>query len=177
MADVEATADEYREAGWDVLTLHPGDVRPVPHAAAADDAGLGDGRPLGADPAPDADAEQSDDSVDDAPAFVGLDVVVPGDEFEQVESAVGEVAFDEYEVYRSQRGGVVFLVIVMLAEESGRAVVVPAYYATTEATDMVEAAREAGTLETRVRPLTGDRHVVFTQSSPAPLLPAEPDAG
>lgn len=29
LEDVQATADEYRKAGWDVTTLHPGDVTAV----------------------------------------------------------------------------------------------------------------------------------------------------
>ncbi|MFC6725160.1 hypothetical protein ACFQE1_12435 [Halobium palmae] len=29
--DMEATAAEYREEGWETLELHPGDVTPIPH--------------------------------------------------------------------------------------------------------------------------------------------------
>ena len=36
MADLEATAEEYREAGYEVLAIHPGDVTPLPDDLALD---------------------------------------------------------------------------------------------------------------------------------------------
>jgi hypothetical protein len=143
--DAEATAAEYEEAGWDVSTLHPGDVTPLP--AMIDDP---------------AEAEE-----------FGLDVLVPGDEFRALESLVDEATFDAYEAYRAQRGGVVFLVIVMQAESAGRAVVFPVYYSRSEAQSMCDLAREAGEMHTFVRPLSDDRRVVFTQQEPDSLLPED----
>jgi hypothetical protein len=174
MADVAATAEEYREAGWDVTTLHPGDVHPLPHATVGDD--IGD---LGGDPGTDSDADAADDGTDgdDDPEFVGLDVVVPGDEFTTLERVVADASFDEYETYRTRRGGVVFLVIAMQSAGAGRTVLLPVYYATNEARRMAELARERGRLRTRIRPLSDERRVVFTQVDPGPLLPTTDTEG
>jgi hypothetical protein len=141
--DMEATAEEYREAGWDVLTLHPGDVTALPATYA--------------------DGTEGDE--------FGLDVLVPGDEFRELESLVAEAAFDSYEAYRALQNDTVFLVVVMQAESAGQAVVFPVYYATSEADRMIELAREAGEMHTFVRPLSNDRRVEFTQRDPASLLP------
>jgi len=141
--DMEATAAEYREAGWDVLTLHPGDVTALPPT--------------------DADGTGSDE--------FGLDVLVPGDEFREVQALVAEADFDAYEAYRAQQNDTVFLVVVMQAESAGRAVAFPVYYSLREAERMIERARETGEMHTFVRPLSADRRVEFTQQEPGSLLP------
>ncbi|WP_101294028.1 DUF7529 family protein [Halegenticoccus soli] len=141
--DAAATAAALREEGWEALELHPGDVTPLPPPTATDG---GDGE-------------------------FGLDVLVPGDEFDAVASFVGETSFDEYEVYRAREGGVVFLLLVMKAAASKRAVLVPLYYAVHDARPMLDRAREEGRMRTVVRPLSDDRRVVFTQEEPARLFP------
>lgn len=143
MADMEATAAEYRDAGWDVLELHPGDVTPLPTASA------------------DAEADR-----------VGLDVLLPGDEFTAVEGRVGGATFDEYDAYRAEEGGVVFLVLAMKAAEAGEAVVFPLYYARSEAETMLRRVAERGEMRTFLRPLDDARRVVFSQREPGSLLPA-----
>ena len=149
MADMEATAEEYREAGWSVTELHPGDVTPLPTAAAAeaDDAGAVD--------------------------RLGFDVLLPGDEFEAVETLVeaSEGAFDEYDAYRASEGDVVFLVVAMRAEAAGEAVVFPLYYDESEAGPLLSLATETGALHTYLRPLDDSSRVVFTHRDPDPLLP------
>ncbi|MFC7097072.1 DUF7529 family protein [Halobaculum marinum] len=149
MADMEATADEYREAGWDVLELHPGDVVPLPNVSTA---GTGT-------------------AVD----RLGFDVLLPGDEFTAVQELVAEVdaAFDEYDAYRAQQSDVVFLVVVMKAETAGKAVAFPLYYADQQAEPMLDGAETAGELRTYLRPLDDSERVVFTHSDPAPLFPVE----
>ncbi|RDI72003.1 DUF7529 family protein [Halopelagius longus] len=142
VGDAEATAEEYREAGWDVVELHPGDVTPVPAML---------------------DTEPS--------AEYGLNVLVPGEEFDTVEDVVETAEFDSYDAYRAERGGTVFLVVAMLAEDSGRAVVVPMYYRTKEAAPMLERAADADEMRVIVRPLSDDKRVVFEQRDPNPLFP------
>ncbi|SFR70034.1 DUF7529 family protein [Halogeometricum limi] len=144
MADMEATAAEYREAGWTVTELHPGDVTPVPARVDTVETGR-----------------------------VGLDVLVPGDEFDAVEDVVGRAAFDAYDAYRAERGDVVFAVVVMQAEDAGEAVAVPVYYTKKEASPMLERVDEDGEMRLYVRPLSGDRRVVFVQSDPEALLPVD----
>ena len=36
LADADATAEEYREQGWEATVVHPGDVNPVPDAGRLD---------------------------------------------------------------------------------------------------------------------------------------------
>lgn len=148
MADMEATADEYREAGWTVLEVHPGDVTALPTASA------------------DAESDR-----------VGLDVLVPNDEFRAVERRVGNAAFGEYDAYHAEAGDVVFLVVAMKSEETETAVLIPLYYARSEAETMLRRAADRGEMRTYLRPLEDDRRVVFSQHDPVSLLPDGFDAG
>ena len=150
VADMEATAAEYREAGWEVYELHPGDVVPLPA-----------GRFQGA-------ADSSDDRV-------GLLAVVPGDEFAEIEPLVEEGNFDGYEAYRAESGGVVFLLVAMRDEAAERAVLLPCYYSVAGASEMLARVEERGEMRTWVRPLDDSKQVVFRQDDPAALLP--PDDG
>ena len=142
--DMEATAAEYRENGWTALELHPGDVTALPTASAG---------------------AKSDRT--------GLDVLLPGDEFRELEDLVEGVTFDEYDAYRGEEGDVVFLVVAMKAPEEGLVVVFPLYYALREAGEMLERVEERGELRTYLRPLDDSRRVVFSQFDPANLLPAD----
>ena len=155
MADMEATAEEYREAGWSVVELHPGDVTPLPTAAVADETD---------------DAAEAD--------RLGFDVLLPGDEFEAVRAVVeaSEAAFDEYDAYRAREADTVFLVVAMKAEAAGEAVVFPLYYDERVAGPMCSLAAEAGELHTYLRPLDDAERVVFTHRDPDPLLPEESSA-
>ncbi|SEO94548.1 hypothetical protein SAMN04487948_108133 [Halogranum amylolyticum] len=139
--DMEATAAEYRENGWETLELHPGDVNPLPAVEERTE-----GR-------------------------FGLDVLVPGEEYETVSTLVADAEFDEYEVFRAQRGGVVFLLLVTKSTAAEQVVLTPLYYGVEDARLMLERAREADVLYTHVRPLSGDEHVTFTQQDPELLFP------
>lgn len=143
--DMEATATEYRERGWDVVELHPGDVTPLPPARGGE--ALDDDR-------------------------VGLDVLVPDNEFEAVEGASSDATFDGYEAYRAQVGSVVFAVVAVEATASELAVLVPLYYRAADAQEMTKRALERGQIDLFVRPLSDDRRVVFTQDDPALILPS-----
>ncbi|QLG60773.1 DUF7529 family protein [Halorarum salinum] len=141
--DMEATAAEYREAGWEALELHPGDVTALPTASAA---------------------TESD--------RLGLDVLLPGDEFRELEELMEGTSFDEYDAYRAEEGGVVFLVVAMKAPEAGLVVVLPLYYAVREAEEMLDRVAARGEMRTFLRPLDDSRRVVFSQDEPDNLLPA-----
>ena len=143
MGDMEATAAEYRDEGWTVVELHPGDVTPLPPARGGE--ALDDDR-------------------------VGLDVLVPDNEFETLEAET-EATFDGYEAYRAQVGSIVFVVVAIEATDIGVAVLVPLYYRADEARKMAERARDRGRLDLFVRPLSDDRRVVFSQAEPERLLP------
>lgn len=157
MADMEATAEEYREAGWDVLELHPGDVTPLPNVST-------DGTGIEVD-------------------RTGFDVLLPGDEFAEAQDLVAETdaadgdgdVFDEYDAYRAQQSDVVFLVVVMKAEAAGRAVAFPLYYDEQQARPMLDRADDAGELCAYLRPLDDSERVVFSLADPAPLSPEDGD--
>jgi hypothetical protein len=144
VADMGATAESYREDGWEVLEIHPGDV-------ASPDGSQG-GR-------------------------WGLDVVVPGDEFEALEELVEveSFAFDESEVYRADRGGVVFLVVAVLDTDTGAAVLFPAYYDVDRGRSMLDRAMEAGEMRTHLRPLSVENVITFTYDDPSLFMPPTRD--
>jgi hypothetical protein len=161
IADMEATAEAFREEGWETVELHPGAVTPLP--AGETDGGYVDPR-------------------------IGLDVLVPGDEFEAVKDAVGGIEdgdgeattaetgteYDEYEVFRAQTGEVVFLVVVMKSQETGQAVLIPLYYDATDAEETLRLVRDRDEMQLFVRPLDDNERVLFTQQEPDALLPEEP---
>jgi hypothetical protein len=142
--DMEATATEYREAGWTAVELHPGDVTPLPPV-------------------------QGGEALDDD--RVGLDVLVPDNEFDAVERVADAATFDSYEAYRAQAGSIVFAVAAIEATASEEVVLVPLYYRAADAQEMTRRALERGRLELFVRTLSNDRSVVFSQTEPQLLLP------
>lgn len=142
--DAESTAAEYRESGWTVTELHPGDVTPLP-----------------------AGQTDEDEYVDDR---TGLDVLLPGDEFRAVEELVDDAEFDEYDAYTAREGPISFVVLVMKASDVSQAVVFPLYYRADRAQETLRRAREHGEMRTYLRPLSDERRVVFTQSDPDPFF-------
>ena len=152
IADMEATAAEFRDAGWETVELHPGAVTPLP--AGETNEGYADER-------------------------VGLDVLVPGNEFDAVKQAVGgldgeegtAVSYDEYEAFRAEADSVVFVVVAMKSEEAGTTVLIPLYYKLDEADETVRRVSERDEMRLFVRPLDDSERVVFSQQSPDGLLP------
>lgn len=140
VGDMEATAEEYREGGWETLELHPGDVTPLPAMPDRDDQ-------------------------------FGLDVLVPGDEYERLSALVEDAEFDEYEVYRAQEGGLVVLVLATKSTATKQVVLLPLYYAVESARLMLDRAAEEGEMRTHVRPLSDDERVTLTQDDPETLFP------
>jgi uroporphyrinogen-III synthase len=144
--DMEATAEELREAGWETVEVHPGAVTPLPRLATDD--GYEDDR-------------------------TGFDVLTPGNEFEAVQEAVEGAEFDEYEAYNAETNDVVFAVVVMKAADADRAVLIPIYYETEEAEETVRRIEAEGESRLYVRPLDDSERVLFVQQSPETLLPGE----
>lgn len=139
VSDMEATAAEYEEGGWDTLQLHPGDVTAL---------------------VPD----------EDDPKF-GVDVLVPDDEFAEVEQRLdGGVSFDAYEAFRAMADGLVLFVVAMEDRENEVAVLYPAYYDAQNAQPMLQAAQTAGEMRTYLRTLTNEQ-IEFTHDEPANFGP------
>lgn len=134
-ADLEATAEEFSAAGYDVVTVHPGDVTTVPDELT-------------------------------------LNVLVPDNEFEQVETLAADATIDEFVVYTAAEGSVMFAVVVGRDPETAAAVCWPIYIATTnaDAESLRERALAAGRLEFRLRPLANDTEVRFAMTDPSLLF-------
>lgn len=147
--DMAATASEYRDAGYTVVECHPGDVTVL----------TGEARTL---------AEQQEDH-DPGPRRLGFDVVLPGDEFENVQSALGDEPVDRYEVFAARGNGMVFL-LVALERGDDVAVLVPLYYEQTDRPDLEQVAEEEG-LYTHLRPLVDDDVLSVAHADPDPFFP------
>lgn len=141
IADMEATAAQYRDDGWDVAEVHPGDV-----AVATEGEYLN---------------------------RWGLDVLVPDNEFPEIERRVVEENgdFDSCEVFRASAGGMVFVVVAMLDEGRRDAIVFPVYYDPTEAEEVFERAHQEGEMHVHLRTLSEDPVVTFTQDDPSLFAP------
>lgn len=106
----------------------------------------------------------------------GLDVLVPDDEYEALEAAVGDgAAVGETAVYRRGAGGVAFLLFVLRDPDRRTAVLVPAFYPQLgdDAAALAEHARAAGVVHLLVRPLERDRAVTFAIDDPSLVFPAD----
>ncbi|WP_246045652.1 DUF7529 family protein [Halorussus ruber] len=103
---------------------------------------------------------------DDNDERFGLDVLVPDDEFAELESLLdGGVAFDAYEAFRAMADGLVLFVVAMEDRDSEVAVLYPAYYDAQNAQTMLTTAESAGEMHTYVRTLT-DEQIEFTHDEP-----------
>jgi hypothetical protein len=96
----------------------------------------------------------------------GLDVLAPGDEFETLEALVEAATFDTSHVYRTEEGGVRFFIVASEATAEETAVVVPAFLAAREETELAERATEAGVMYTHIRPLSDETRVTFSHDDP-----------
>jgi len=106
----------------------------------------------------------------DSDRRTGIDVVLPGPEFEELEALVERRSFDEVEVFRAAGEGLVYLLVVEADPESEVAAFVPAYYDPNAAADALDSIREAGALRLFCRRLNDDT-VTFVHDDPAPFLP------
>jgi hypothetical protein len=104
---------------------------------------------------------------------LGLDVLVPDNEFAALEAALSD-GVDSYEVLRSTPGEYVAALLVVETTGRKRAVFVPVYYSRTDeaATGLLRAALDAGELTLILRTLTDDR-VELTLDRPELLVPDE----
>lgn len=144
--DMSATADGYRDEGWTALECHPGDVLAV---------------------------SDEDTELDDAPT--GIDIVVPGDEFERATALVdGPGEFDEVEVFKAEQNGVVFFVAALENADAEAVILVPAYYDIQSNDSFLQMVHTEGELRLHVRPLDRERILTFQQTDIDPFLPDAP---
>lgn len=96
----------------------------------------------------------------------GLDVLAPGDEYETLQTLVEDATFDTSHVYRTEEGGVRFLIVVVEASDDEIAVIVPAFLDIACSDGLEARATDEGVMYTHVRPLSDDSRVTFTHESP-----------
>jgi hypothetical protein len=166
--DMSATATEYREAGWETVEVHPGDILPLPPVDGTDVTDITTPQDDDENPSDEMNTN-SDERIDDT--RVGLDVIVPTNEFERVAAATSGTTFDSYESFRAEVGSILFVVAAIKSSAHDIAVFVPLYYRADDAQLMAEHALSRGEIDIFLRPLSNDRQVVFTQSDPELLLP------
>ena len=167
--DMSTTATEYRNAGWETLELHPGDILPIPPEDGTNETSLTSSD--GTDYTPTTNDTTQDES--EPHARIGLDIIIPDNEFSQLSDITSNKVFDEYESFRAERGDILFVVVAIKASADDTVVFVPLYYQSSDAQRMAQRAMTRGKISLFVRPLNNDRQVVFSQSNPELLLPAE----
>lgn len=146
VSDMEATAAEYREDGWTVIELHPGDVATLTgNHERIDRYGL--------------DLVVPSDEAETV--------------YELVEAE--DAAFDSCSLFKAVRAGIVFLVVAVEDETRGIAVLYPAYYDVDDeqTEEMLEVATSRGEMQTHVRNLGGERLSTFTHGDPSLFFPTD----
>ena len=148
--DMHATAEGYREDGLTVIECHPGDVAT-----------------LTGEPRTGAELAGQDDP-DTPDRRLGLDVVVPGNEFDDARSALTGPDPTYVDVFQATGNGMVFLLFGL--QWSDTVLLVPAYYDQSDEKALRDVTHESG-LSVYVRPLADDERVVFTLDDPEPCFP------
>lgn len=141
VADMEATAEEYREDGWAVAEIHPGDVTVID---------------------PDTEIERWGFDV-----LVAANEFEPVERWVVEENG----DFDACEVFRAEAGGIVYAVVAMRDEAAERAVLFPVHYDPSDAEAMLRYAQDEGVMFTHLRNLQEDPVVTFSQSDPSLFTP------
>ena len=150
LADADAIADEYREAGLTVDVVEARDVVPWTGSVETDFA--------------ETDSAETDSKEDGRRG--GFAVLVDAEAFDRLEPLVAEHRFGAAEVYRRSVADVTLVVAVEIDEPSRRAIVVPMYHRAGEAAAALATAHESGELHVRVRP-DGDDWLTFVHEEPA----------
>lgn len=102
----------------------------------------------------------------------GIDVVLPGEEFESVlELVEAGRRFTSDQVFRARSGDIVFLVVAMETDARDVVVLAPAYYDVQFAEDLKAGVGELGEMRTHLRPLETDRIVTVSHDDPGRFFP------
>lgn len=106
----------------------------------------------------------------DSDRRIGLDVVLSGNEYETLETAMAEHEFTDVEVFRAEQAGTVYLLIAEQAPESQTVIFVPAYYSLQDTEATRERVTDADELKLFCRRLS-DEYILFTHTAVEPFLP------
>lgn len=104
---------------------------------------------------------------------VDLDVLVPGDQFEQLEQWVATegLGFETAEIYRREKDGVLFVLATFLDEPTATGVLIPLFYVPAMAEEMIESVRNEGRVVIGLRPLSGGQYVTLSHNRPEMFFP------
>lgn len=100
----------------------------------------------------------------------GLDVLLPGSEYEELESLASSRAFTDAEVFAAETGGVRYLLLVETDPDTEAAVFVPAYYEPARSQSALKTVVENGELRVFCRRLNDD-YVAFEHDEIEPFVP------
>ncbi|MCG1001845.1 MULTISPECIES: hypothetical protein [Halobacterium] len=109
----------------------------------------------------------------DSESRTGLDVLLPGDEYEDLEALADDASFTDVDVFRASEGTTTYLLVVEKDPDSETAVFVPAYYDESSA-EKLDTVRANGELRLFCRRLNDD-YVEFVHENVAPFLSERPD--
>ncbi|GAA0264011.1 DUF7529 family protein [Halobacterium noricense] len=106
----------------------------------------------------------------------GLDVVLPGDEYEDLEAVAEDTTFTDVDVFQAAANSTTYLLVVEKDPDSETAVFVPAYYDTASSAEKLDTIRANDELRLFCRRLNDD-YVEFVHADVDPFLPddARPD--
>lgn len=100
----------------------------------------------------------------------GLDVLLSGPEYEDLESLVDDCSFSDSEVFRAENEGLIYLLVVEKDPDQEVAVFTPAYYDHASSRSTLETIDATGELRLFCRRLNDD-YVQFVHTDPSPFLP------
>ena len=112
----------------------------------------------------------ADSGLVDTDSRRGIDVVLSGPEFAELEGAVAEGTFRDVEVFAAADGGVVYLLVVEADRRNETAVLLPVSYDPAAGAGTLEAIDESGSIRLYCRRASDDT-VTFVHDDPAPFLP------
>ncbi|KAB1197660.1 MULTISPECIES: hypothetical protein [Haloferax] len=140
--DMTALADEYEADGWETVRI-----------AAGSTGTFGPG-----------DAKADDESF-------GIAYVVPGNKAEEVSELFEKSSFPEYEVYRAENDGLVYMVTALLAPDIETAVFVAGAWEQRTALNCAKAAIEHGRMYSYLQKLDGTLVGVVEHDDPEKFFP------
>lgn len=105
----------------------------------------------------------------------GLSVLVPGPEFELVESLLSECSFETVEVYSRTINTHVFLLVVERDPESETAVLIPLYYNYVTDSGLLDAAESDGEMRVHINALDADEKITFVHEDVSVFAPEAAD--
>ncbi|WP_411967619.1 hypothetical protein [Haloferax sp. YSSS75] len=140
--DMTALADEYEEEGWETVRI-----------AAGSTGTFGPG-----------DLEGDEETF-------GIAYVVPGDKAEEVSELFEQSSFPEYEVYRAENDGLVYMVTALLAPDIETAVFVAGAWEQRTALNCATTAIERGQMFSYLQKLDGTVVGVVEHDDPDKFFP------